>query len=316
MFILMTGNSDLCLGPCMYGDVGGFYVCATNLSWQQQVNDPPIQKEPRRRLVRHSLGESNLVKSLGEGSSEGTWVKVSSLKSLGEGSVTVLLNKMATSGGFLNPPAWDEKTKDFEFWLREVHAWKKATANVTGLKGVHSLQLALHLPEGSEIRRQVFDSFSTEEMAGEDGWKKVMDLLKTHYSRGENISAFEAFKEFKTMERKPDQGVDQYIMAYELLKNKIKRYELSISERVHGLNLLVSAGLSNEHLRIAMREVDEEQPMEMYEQAQKSLKKYFGRSAITSSGDSNPDAVKVLHPTPARETMSVNKDDYETFIAW
>ena len=24
MFILMTGNSDLCLGPCMYGDVGGF----------------------------------------------------------------------------------------------------------------------------------------------------------------------------------------------------------------------------------------------------------------------------------------------------
>ena len=183
----------------------------------------------------------------------------------------------------MNPPTWDDRRKDFEFWLREIEAWKRATQNVNGLKGVHSLQLALHLPEGSEIRRQVFDTFDTEQLTGEAGWTELVAHLKKHYARGENVSAFDAFKEFKTMERKPDQSVDQYIMAYELLKNKIKRYELNISERVHGLNLLVSAGLSNEHLRIAMREVDDEHPEEMYEQAKKSLKKYFGRSAITSS---------------------------------
>ena len=219
------------------------------------------------------------------------------------------------SGGFLNPPTWDDTTKDFEFWLREIQAWKRATQNVTGLKGVHSLQLALHLPEGSEIRRQVFDTFDTDELTGEDGWTQLVDHLRTHYAKSENISAFDAFKEFKVMERKPEQSVDQYIMAYELLKNKIKRHELSISERVHGLNLLVSAGLSNEHLRIAMREVDDEQPEQMYKQAQKSLKKYFGRSAITSTTTSNTDTVQVV-PNRGQDSVSINKSEYETFISW
>ena len=45
--------------------------------------------------------------------------------------------------------------KDFELWLKEVKAWKVATSNVVGLKDVHGLQLALHLPEGCEIGRQI-----------------------------------------------------------------------------------------------------------------------------------------------------------------
>ena len=57
---------------------------------------------------------------------------------------------------------------------------KCATEGINGLKGVHGLQLALHLPEGSEIRRQIFDNFDTDEMKGNDGWNGVIDLLKLH----------------------------------------------------------------------------------------------------------------------------------------
>ena len=39
-------------------------------------------------------------------------------------------------------------------------------SNVAGLKDVHGLQLALHLPE---IRRQIFDSVDTDDMKGDDG---------------------------------------------------------------------------------------------------------------------------------------------------
>ena len=94
------------------------------------------------------------------------------------------------ASGFLNPPQWDKKRKDFTLWLREVKAWKLATASVTGLKNVHGLQLALHLPEGSEIRTQIFDTIDTDEMEGDDGWKRVIDLLEHHYKKDESTSAF------------------------------------------------------------------------------------------------------------------------------
>ena len=57
---------------------------------------------------------------------------------------------LVMASGTMSPPKRDEKMKGFELWLTEVKAWK-----VVGLKDVHGLQLALHLPEGSEIGCQI-----------------------------------------------------------------------------------------------------------------------------------------------------------------
>ena len=95
------------------------------------------------------------------------------------------------ASGFLNPPQWNEKNKEFSLWLREVKAWKLATSSVAGLKNAHALQLALHLPEGSEIRHQVFDTIDTDDLVGEDGWTKIIALLEKHYKKDDNTTAFE-----------------------------------------------------------------------------------------------------------------------------
>ena len=39
----------------------------------------------------------------------------------------------------------------------------------TGLKNLHGLRLALHLPEGKQINRKIFDTLDTDEMKGENG---------------------------------------------------------------------------------------------------------------------------------------------------
>ena len=80
------------------------------------------------------------------------------------------------SSGFLNPPLWDEKKKEFLFWIQETQAWKCATESLNGLKNVHSLQLALHLRDGSEIKRQIFDTLDTEDLKSEAGWKAPLRL--------------------------------------------------------------------------------------------------------------------------------------------
>ena len=128
------------------------------------------------------------------------------------------------------PHVWDKKNKGFASWLHETKAWKCATTNVADLKDVHDLQLALHMPEGSKIRQQVFDSLETEEMAGEDGWKAVLKILESHYQKDDNSTAFETWKEFRTLTQKENQSIDDYIMYYEKYKLSMKRYETDLGE--------------------------------------------------------------------------------------
>ena len=210
------------------------------------------------------------------------------------------------ASGIMSPPKWDEKMKDFQLWLREVKAWKVSRSNVVD---VHGLQLTLHLPEGSEIRHQIFDSIDTDDMKFDDGWKKIIDLLKKHYSN-DSTAAFETWKEFRNFTRRLDQSIDQYIICYDQYKVRMKRYKMELGERVHGLDLLCGANLSDDELRITMREVDGVKPDEMYEQAKRSLKKYYGNSSITNSSG-NDSFTKVIKQEP----LYVDPE-YESYVSW
>jgi len=208
-----------------------------------------------------------------------------------------------------------KKNKEFMIWLREAKAWKEATSAVTGLKEVHGLQLALHLPDGSEIRHQIFDTLDTDEMKGESGWRAVITLIEKHYKKDDNTTAFETWKEFRNLVRKDEQNIEQYIMMYEKYKVRMKRFKMDLGERIHGLNLLCGANLSDSNLRIAMREVDGDSPDEMYEQAKKALKKYFGNSAIKNE-QSNKAVDVIVPPTVKQEPLFTSMEEYESFVAW
>ena len=62
----------------------------------------------------------------------------------------------------------------------------------------------------------------------------------------------------------------------------MERYNMNFDDRIHGLNVLCGANLNDSDLRLAMREVDGDQLIEMYKQAKKALRKYFGLSAVLS----------------------------------
>ena len=72
---------------------------------------------------------------------------------------------------------------------------KLATKDVSGLKNVHGLQLVLNLPEGSEIRRYLFDMLDTEQMTG-DGGKQLLNY-QNHYKKDNNAEAFKTWKLFR-----------------------------------------------------------------------------------------------------------------------
>ena len=49
--------------------------------------------------------------------------------------------------------------------------------SINGLKNVYCLQFALHLPEGNEISRQIFDKLDTADLKGEAGWTAVISII-------------------------------------------------------------------------------------------------------------------------------------------
>ena len=55
--------------------------------------------------------------------------------------------------------------------------------SINGLKNVYGLQLALHLPEGSEIRRQIFDKLDTGDLKDKARWTAVMNYSRVPNNR-------------------------------------------------------------------------------------------------------------------------------------
>lgn len=118
-------------------------------------------------------------------------------------------------------PLWEEKYKDFSLWLQEVKTYKCATQDINGLKEVPGPQLALDLPEGNESELEIFDTFDTKEMKGENGWNAVIDLLKLHYKTGNSREAFNTWKKFKTC-CEHGHPVDEYTIHFENYKTKMQ----------------------------------------------------------------------------------------------
>ena len=67
-------------------------------------------------------------------------------------------------------------------------------------------------------------------MTGDDGWKTVIELLESYYKRDDNAEAFETWKEFRTLHRKDNQIIEDYLMIYEKYKLKLKRYSMDLGE--------------------------------------------------------------------------------------
>ena len=76
--------------------------------------------------------------------------------------------------------------KSYGRWLQEIKAWELTT---TLEKKKQALTIALALPEGSEVRRRIFEeSGSIEELNVDDGIDKLITRLDKWYKE-DNLSA-------------------------------------------------------------------------------------------------------------------------------
>ena len=88
----------------------------------------------------------------------------------------------------LPPPVFSED-KNYERWKGEIGAWE-IVCKIE--KKERALNVALSLPEGSEVRDKVFGEIDIVQLNTEDGMKTLIAHLDKWYKKDELTGAYEA----------------------------------------------------------------------------------------------------------------------------
>lgn len=199
------------------------------------------------------------------------------------GSGTV---KMSTK---INPPQYS-KDKNYDLFKKEITAWKAVTDLSAKKQGV---VVALGLPENDDlkIREKVFEELTVAELNSDDGLDKLIVFMNKHLGKDELEDSLQRFEDFEDYQRGVE-TIDQYIGNFDQKYARIKANKLVLPSEILAFKLLRRAGLTEEEKMLVLTGMDYEKKDTLYEQAQKSLKKFKG-GGCSGAGSGSASAIKV-----------------------
>ena len=151
-----------------------------------------------------------------------------------------------------------EDFTDFETWTKCVTAWSK-TCNIP--KGEQGFWLAQELPisskrYGSCLREDVYKKCPPDQLVdNEDGVKDIIAFLKTRFWVDKEAEVYEIHAKLKTIKRKRDQNLNDYIIEFDNLYEKAKLLKILPSsgaemDRCMSLDLMITSDLTSNEFMI------------------------------------------------------------------
>ena len=92
------------------------------------------------------------------------------------------------------PPLFDPDKMQFSSWLKEVKMWRSVTSVTKANKG---LMIALYsFRPGSQLKNNVLDQFSEEDLKAENGFEKITEFLEGLYKKVSFIQCMAIIQNF------------------------------------------------------------------------------------------------------------------------
>ena len=129
-------------------------------------------------------------------------------------------------------------------WRKELQVWQvtNATIGVDNKTQAGTLFLSLEgLP-----RQTVLSELTVAEITHEDGIDNILQTLDNFYMGNETKNAFAAIDELLQYKCNRDDTMEQFIIQFQLIVNRVKASGTKLSEGILGYTLLSSANLSEE----------------------------------------------------------------------
>lgn len=193
------------------------------------------------------------------------------------------------------PPVYS-KSKSYERYKQELLAWREIT-DLSKVK--QGIAIALSLPEDDPtgIREKVFDQLSLASLKLTSGLETLIKFLDKHLAKDDLADSLEKFEDFEDCHRDNGETIIEYIARFDSKYKKIEKKYMVLPSEILAFKLLRKANLSKQEKLLVLTGMDYENRDGLYEQAQKSLKKFKGD--VTKS-DSQKESI-MLEPTYVAE---------------
>jgi len=197
----------------------------------------------------------------------------------------------------IQPPVY-KSCSSYEHYKVLVEAWEAVT-DVVKLKQGIVIALSLQSVADSKIGERIFSSISLADLKKEDGLKTLMNFLDKELGKDDLEEVITRYDEFEDCRKQPGESMNDYISNFQQKVNRIVAKKIKLPSVVLGFKLIRGASLSKEEKILILSGINYDEPETLFEQAQRSLKKFKGEGSSSgggaSLGSSSP-AIK-LEPT-------------------
>ena len=176
------------------------------------------------------------------------------------------------------PPPEFSKSKPYDRYKQELLAWREISDLA---KKKHGIAVALSLPEDSEsrIREKVFDELELDDLKQDDGLDKLINYLDKHLKKDDLADSLEKYEDFEDFQRRPDQSIADFISEFDQKYRKLEKLKITLPAEILAFKLIKRSNISYEEKMLVLTGMDYSQKATLYEQAQKSLKKFKSGAA-------------------------------------
>ena len=206
----------------------------------------------------------------------------------------------------LEPPQFIDDNKTYAQYKDDLQMWSR----ISGIEKKSQAETVVYRLEGhpSRIKEKIMNQIGDKIKDSDDGIKVLIEFLDTIYDKDEMADIWDKYTEFSSYSRKADQDVSQFMSEWTNSYHKLKTAGCTYPDIILGFKLLDDAKLDGVETKLVLTGVDFKKAKEdknLEQQIKDSLKKFKGRSVITSSGGGNLSVDVKSEPTWLSEMEEV-----------
>ena len=186
----------------------------------------------------------------------------------------------------LQPPSFVSDLKTYAEYKEDLKRWSRLT---TLDKKLQAEMVVYHLDgHPSRIKEKITTQIG-DKLQGDDtvdGITTLLNFLDTIYGKDDMADVWDKYKTFSNHHRKSNEDISEFLPNWEMSYHKLKATGCDYSDSILGLKLLEDAQLSDMDTKLVLTGVnfaDAKDKKDLQKQITNSLKKFTGRSVISSN---------------------------------
>ncbi|XP_059903072.1 transcription factor Sp2-like [Gadus macrocephalus] len=195
------------------------------------------------------------------------------------------------------PPVFDEKK--YDSWRNEVEIW----THMTDLEKTKQA-LAVTLSLNGRARDTALE-IPAEDLKKEDGVSTLLKELDSVYLKEENDRAYDAYTDFDRIYREDGNSMADYIVDFEQRYNRIRKFDMILSDALLAFKLLDTAGLDTNDKQLALTACT----TLTFASMKSTLKRMVGENTASSVGEGNPEAAHKREGNKSRLSIYDQTDE-------